>query len=83
MFYTDHWEAFSKVLPKDRHIVGKKHTHMIERDNSNTRHQLARMTRRTKVVSRSERMLDKSIKLWQSLNQPIVFEQFQRQLLAI
>jgi insertion element IS1 protein InsB len=54
IFYTDDWEAFAQVLPKDRHIIGKAYTHAIERDNSNTRHHLARMTRKTKVVSKSE-----------------------------
>jgi insertion element IS1 protein InsB len=44
-FYTDDWEAFNKVLPKERHIIGKKYTIAIEQDNSNTRHNLARMTR--------------------------------------
>jgi IS1 family transposase len=47
IFYTDQWEGFKSVLPPDRHIVGKEHTHCIERDNSNTRHHLARL-----VVSR-------------------------------
>ncbi|MDR2260360.1 MAG: hypothetical protein LBE06_05375, partial [Azoarcus sp.] len=38
VYYTDAWEAFAKVLPPERHIVGKSHTISIERDNSNTRH---------------------------------------------
>jgi len=25
-FYTDGWDAFAKVLPMERHVVGKKHT---------------------------------------------------------
>jgi insertion element IS1 protein InsB len=37
-FYTDNWDDFAKVLPQDRHIIGKTHTVDIERDNSNTRH---------------------------------------------
>ena len=45
-FYTDDWDAFASVLPKDRHVIGKQHTVAIERDNSNTRHPLGRMTRR-------------------------------------
>ncbi|MBZ5731035.1 IS1 family transposase [Francisella tularensis] len=52
-FYTDDWAAFVEVLPKKRHIIGKSGTVAIEKDNSNTRHNLARMTRRTKVISRS------------------------------
>ena len=60
IFYTDDWEAFAKVLPKERHVIGKSGTAAIERDNSNTRHHLGRMTRRTKVVSKKEHMIHKT-----------------------
>ncbi len=66
-FYTDDWDAFAKILPRDRHIIGKSGTVSIERDNSNTRHHLARMTRRTKVVSKKVNMVYDSIKLWCAL----------------
>jgi insertion element IS1 protein InsB len=62
-FYTDKWIGFSKVLPKRRHFAGKKHTFTIEQNNSNTRHYLARMVRKSKVISRSEFMLNASLKL--------------------
>ena len=61
MFYTDGCEVFEKVLPSQRHVSGKEHTGCIERDNSNTRHHLARFTRRTKVVSKCEKMVDLSL----------------------
>ena len=32
-FFTDNGDAFSNVLPKDRHVIGKKHTVFIERDH--------------------------------------------------
>ena len=41
IFYTDSWDAFSKVLPKERHIIGKQYTVAIEQDNSNIRNDLA------------------------------------------
>ncbi len=63
-FYTDDWDAFSVVLPEGRPVIGKAHTVAIERNNSNTRHRLARMTRRTKVVSHSEVMVDLSMRLF-------------------
>jgi insertion element IS1 protein InsB len=63
-FYTDCWDGFSAVLPQKRHTAGKKHTITIEQNNSNTRHCLGRMTRRTKIISKSEKMLDITIKLW-------------------
>jgi len=82
-FYTDDWDAFAKVLPKDRHIIGKAHTVAIERDNSNTRHQLGRMTRRTKVVSKKEEMVEDAIKMWCALTQPEVFRRYQHIALSI
>ena len=64
IFFTDNWDAFSKILPKNRHIIGKAHTIAIEQNNSNTRHYLGRMTRRSKIISRSEEMLNIRLKLW-------------------
>jgi hypothetical protein len=77
-FYTDHWDAFAAVLPKGRHIIGKAYTSAIERDNANTRHHLARMTRKTKVVSQSEDMVDASLKLWCALNVPAIFKSIRK-----
>ena len=83
IFYTDNWDAFSQILPKDRHVIGKAYTHAIERDNSNTRHHLARMTRKTKVVSQSEGMVDASLKLWCALNMPAIFKKYQEMFLSL
>jgi IS1 family transposase len=82
-FFTDNWEAFSNVLPKDRHVIGKKHTVCIERDNSNTRHSLGRMTRRTKIVPKKEEMVYGSIKLWVALETPEIFAHYQGALLSM
>ncbi|APC91456.1 MULTISPECIES: IS1 transposase [Francisella] len=59
MFYTDDWDDFAKALTNKRSIIGKSGIVAIERDNSNTRHNLVKMNRKTKVVSRSERMIKK------------------------
>jgi insertion element IS1 protein InsB len=83
VFYTDDWDAFAKVLPKNRHIVGKSHTVVIEQNNSNTRHHLGRFTRRTKVVSKSDTMVNTSLKLWQALTTPDAFTQIQTTALSI
>jgi len=83
IFYTDDWDAFAKVLPKERHIIGKKHTTAIEQDNSNTRHHLGRFTRRTKVVSKCDTMVDTSIKLWTNLTTPEGFTKIQTTALSI
>jgi len=83
IFYTDNWKAFAKVLPKKRHVIGKAGTIAIEQDNSNTRHHLGRMTRRTKVVSKSEKMVHKSIKIWCALTTPKIFTEYQNSFLSI
>jgi insertion element IS1 protein InsB len=36
IFYTDDWEAFAKVLPKNQDVVRKKETVTIQRDNRNS-----------------------------------------------
>jgi insertion element IS1 protein InsB len=82
-FYTDNWDAFIKVLPPERHIIGKAHTIDIEHDNSNTRHHLGRFTRRTKVVSQKESMVDMTLKLWHALTDNSVFKGFQAIAMSI
>jgi IS1 family transposase len=62
------------VLPKKRHVIGKSGTTAIEQDNSNTRHHLGRMTRRTKIVSKQEHMINTSLKLWCALTTPEIFQ---------
>ena len=83
IFYTDDWEAFKKVLPEERLVVGKRGTVAIERDNSNTRHHIGRMSRRTKIVSKKEEMVNASMKLWHALTDPNIFAQYQQRFLSI
>jgi insertion element IS1 protein InsB len=82
-FYTDDWDTFSKVLPKERHFIGKEYTHAIERDNSNTRHHLGRFTRRTKVVSHSAEMVHYTLKIWWAVNFGGLFRSLQKKFLSI
>ena len=63
IFLTDDWDAYHKLIPQDQLFTGKDLTFPIEQSNSDVRHHLARMTRRTKVVSKSELMVDASLKL--------------------
>ena len=81
-FYTDDWDAFGKILPSERHIIGKTGTVTTEQNNSNTRHHLGRMTRRTKVVSKTEEMVDTTLKLWCALTTPEMFTRFQKLALS-
>jgi insertion element IS1 protein InsB len=82
-FYTDDWEAFSKVLPSDRHVIGKAHTIDIEHDNSNTRHHLGRFTRRSKVVSQKEFMADLTLRIWHAVTATGLFFHLQNTALSI
>jgi len=82
-FYTDKWEAFAKVLPPERHVVGKEHTGCMERDNSNTRHHLGRFTRKTKVVSKCREMVDYSLRIWHAVTTTDLFQTLQRKIKCI
>jgi insertion element IS1 protein InsB len=82
-FYTDAWEAFAKVLPSERHVIGKEHTGCIERDNSNTRHHLGRCTRRTKVVPKCKEMVDYALRIWHAVTTTELFNSLQGKLMAI
>ena len=58
--YTDDYCVY-QVL--DNHVASKKYTYTIESYNSYCRSHLARLARGTKVVNRSERMVDYSLAL--------------------
>ena len=83
IFYTDSWDTFSKVLPSSQHIIGNQHTVAIERDNSNVRNDLARFTRCTKVVSKFEKMIDNTLKLWQAFHTSNLFSSLQQLFLSL
>ena len=83
MSYTDNRNIFSDVLPKERHVIGKEYTILIEQNNSNTRHHLGRFTRRTKVVSKCREMVDASLRLWYHLTDGNLFTKLQREALSI
>jgi IS1 family transposase len=82
-FYTDAWDVFPEVLPPKRHVIGKAHTIDIEHDNSNTRHHLGRFTRRTKVVSRTKRMVDLTLRIWHAITTTNLFYELQETALSI
>ena len=83
IYYTDDYEIYSKIIPQEQHVIGKEHTFLIESNNSNTRHRLARMTRKTKVVSKSTAMIDLTIGLWHHLEYDENFGNLQNKFLSI
>ena len=52
LFCTDNWEAFSEVLPKAKHMIGKQFTKKIEGTNTFLRTRLRRLVRRTVCFSK-------------------------------
>jgi insertion element IS1 protein InsB len=83
IFYTNQWNAFAEVLPPEGHVIGRAHTHCIERDNSNTRHPLGRFTRRTKGGSQKAERVNLALKLWQALTDDSAIRRFQALVLNI
>ena len=63
-FYSDDYKAYSKVLPAEKHIIGKEHTTHIERLNRDFRTHLKRLTRRTVCHSRDDEMHYQIIKMY-------------------
>lgn len=63
-FYTDDYKAYSKVLPAERHTIGKEQTTHIERMNRDFRTHLKRLTRRTVCHSRDDEMHYLIIKMY-------------------
>jgi insertion element IS1 protein InsB len=51
-YNTDHWGAYSKYIPPDKHRIGKDGTWKIERKNLNFRAHLKRMNRKTSCFSK-------------------------------
>lgn len=78
IYYTDNWDVYGKIIPEERHIVGKNYTIALEQNNSNVRHFLARMTRRTKVVSKSLLMIDLSLRINWFLNEAGGYEKYHK-----
>ena len=53
-FCTDHWKAFTKVLPPDKHTIGKAYTKHIEGVNTAIRARNRRFVRKTTCFSKKK-----------------------------
>jgi len=80
---TDDWDGYHRCIPEDQLFTGKDLTFGIEQDNSNIRHYLARFRRRSKVTSRSETMVDLSLRLNHHLIDPTNFYEWARKIRSI
>ncbi len=64
LYCADDDAVYDVLLPVGQLHTGKAETHSIERDNARQRHWLARLRRRSIVVSIAKRMVDVSIALF-------------------
>jgi len=67
VYCTDDWKPYKELLdkhPDAYHVISKRETVGIERNNSNTRHWFARFHRQSKVVSKSVEMVDLTMALF-------------------
>ena len=82
-YYADDWDVYRKVIPSDKLTQGKKHTIGIEQNNSNVKHYLGRMTRKTKVVAKSIEVLNISLLIACNFNEYDGYKFYQNIFLSI
>lgn len=63
IFCTDDWKAFAKVLPPDKHKIGKAYTKHIEGVNLALRTRNRRIVRKTACFSKKQTNHDNAMKL--------------------
>jgi len=61
---TDYWQPYEHFVPASLHTQSKAETYTAEGYNSLLRHSLARLKRKTKCYSKSQGMLECSVKLF-------------------
>ena len=59
--------AFAQLPIQEKHEIGKANTHLIESSNSCIRDNLARFARKSKLHSKTLEMLEKTLKLFFTL----------------
>ena len=65
---TDDFPVYRDAYSVGKHYAGKDQTVCIERNNGRQRHWFARFRRKSIVVSKSEEMLDVTMKLFMHLH---------------
>ena len=63
IFYSDHWKSYKEFVPAEKLVQTKAETYTAESYNSRIRHYLARFKRKTKCYSKSQTMMEISLKL--------------------
>ena len=62
-FATDHWQSYEDFIPPEQHRQSKAETFTVEGYNSRIRHYLEKFKRKTKCYSKSDDMIEISLKL--------------------
>lgn len=62
---SDYWEAYTKFLPKNKHMITKAETFSVEGMNNLLRHFVARFHRRMHCYSKSAVMVVTTLFLFQ------------------
>ena len=63
-YYTDDLQSYSSLIPKEKHVIGKKYTQKIENRFLSVRTRVKRMARKTICFSKSEKLHDTVIGLY-------------------
>ena len=50
--YTDDWGAYQRLIPLNKHVIGKQNTQAIERNNLTLRTRIKRLVRKTICFSK-------------------------------
>lgn len=61
LFCIDDWGGYKRLLPVEKHLMTKRYTQSIERQNLNFRTHIKRLARRTICFSKSVEIHDKVI----------------------
>ena len=62
--FTDYLKSYKSVIPKTKHVIGKKYTQAIESMNARFRHYLCRFRRKTKAYSKCKTMVEITLALF-------------------
>lgn len=65
---TDGWLLYEARLKGKLHVISKRYTLRIERHNQNLRHHVARLGRKSLLLKRTEKLLNKVIGNYLTIN---------------
>ncbi len=64
VYYTDDYQTYASVIPREKLVQTKKETHAIERNPCRMRHGFGRFKRKSIIVSKSVEMVNLTVALF-------------------